>query len=153
MPVGRLFGEHGVLKPVEPLVGPLRLTPARCDLAKLRPLLSLGEAPMTWIDMLGYAASATVLATFCMQTMMPLRLTAILSNILFASFGLWAHIYPVMILHLILFPVNALRLLQIRRLVRGTLQRTDLSMRSILPIMSHRTFLAGEAVIRKGGAG
>ena len=105
---------------------------------------------MTWIDMLGYAASATVLATFCMQTMMPLRLTAILSNILFASFGLWAHIYPVMILHLILFPVNALRLLQIRRLVRGTLQRTDLSMRSILPIMSHRTFLAGEAVIRKG---
>ena len=80
---------------------------------------------MTWIDLLGYAASATVLATFCMQTMMPLRLTAILSNILFASFGLWAHIYPVMILHLILFPVNALRLLQIRRLVRGTLQRTD----------------------------
>ena len=64
-----------------------------------------------------------VLATFCMQTMMPLRLTAILSNILFASFGLWAHIYPVMILHLILFPVNALRLLQIRRLVRGTFIR------------------------------
>ena len=53
---------------------------------------------MTWIDFLGYAASATVLATFCMKTMIPLRLTAILSNILFASFGLWAHIYPVMIL-------------------------------------------------------
>ena len=53
---------------------------------------------MIWIDLLGYAASATVLATFCMKTMIPLRLTAILSNILFASFGLWAHIYPVMIL-------------------------------------------------------
>jgi CRP/FNR family transcriptional regulator, cyclic AMP receptor protein len=105
---------------------------------------------MTWIDLLGYAASATVLATFCMNTMIPLRITAILSNVLFASFGLWAHIYPVMILHLILFPVNALRLVQIRRLVRGTLQRTDLSMESILPIMTHRTFRAGEAVIRKG---
>ena len=76
---------------------------------------------MIWIDLLGYAASATVLATFCMKTMIPLRLTAILSNILFASFGLWAHIYPVMILHLILFPVNSLRLLEIRRRVRGTL--------------------------------
>src|SRR5260221_388358 len=61
---------------------------------------------MTWTDLLGYAASATVLATFCMNTMIPLRVTAILSNILFASFGFGAHIYPVMILHLILFPVN-----------------------------------------------
>src|SRR5947199_10561707 len=61
---------------------------------------------MKWIDCLGYAASATVLATFCMNTMIPLRVTASLSNVLFASFGLWAHIYPVMLLHLILFPVT-----------------------------------------------
>ena len=105
---------------------------------------------MTWIDLLGYAASATVLATFCMNTMIPLRVTAILSNILFASFGLEAHIYPVMILHLILFPVNALRLIQVRRVVRGTLQRTDLSVESILPIMTHRRLRAGETLIRKG---
>ena len=45
----------------------------------------LDEASMRWIDLLGYAASATVLATFCMNTMIPLRATAILSNILFAS--------------------------------------------------------------------
>ena len=55
-----------------------------------------------------------------------------------------------MILHLILFPVNALRLIQVRRVVRGTLQRTDLSMESILPIMTHRRFRAGETLIRKG---
>ena len=105
---------------------------------------------MIWIDILGYAASATVLATFCMNTMIPLRLTAILSNILFASFGLNAHIYPVMILHVILLPVNALRLIQVRRLVQGTLQRTDLSMKDILPVMTHRRFHAGEMLIRKG---
>ena len=105
---------------------------------------------MRWIDFLGYAASATVLATFCMNTMIPLRLTAILSNILFASFGLGARIYPVLILHLILLPVNALRLIQVRRVVRGTLQRTDLSMEDILPIMTHRRFRAGETLIRKG---
>jgi CRP/FNR family transcriptional regulator, cyclic AMP receptor protein len=105
---------------------------------------------MIWIDLLGYAASATVLATFCMNTMVPLRATAILSNILFVSFGLWAHIYPVMVLHLILFPVNALRLIQINRLVRGTLQKADFSIESILPLMSHRRLHAGEILIRKG---
>jgi hypothetical protein len=28
---------------------------------------------MHWIDLLGYAASASVLLTFCMSTMLPLR--------------------------------------------------------------------------------
>jgi hypothetical protein len=42
-----------------------------------------------------------------MSTMIPLRVIAILSSILFSLFGFWAHIYPVMLLHLILFPVNA----------------------------------------------
>ena len=32
---------------------------------------------MTWVDMLGYAASAAVLATFCMSTMIPLRILAV----------------------------------------------------------------------------
>jgi hypothetical protein len=40
-----------------------------------------------WIDMVGWAASATVLATFCMNTMMPLRVLAIISNVLFCAFG------------------------------------------------------------------
>ena len=82
---------------------------------------------MTPVDFVGYAASATVLATFCMSTMIPLRVIAILSNILFSLFGFWAHIYPVMLLHLILFPVNIVRLMQIRYVVRGISQNADLS--------------------------
>ena len=87
---------------------------------------------MTLVDLLGYAASASVLVTFCMNTMIPLRVSALLSNVLFSLFGLWAHIYPVMILHLILFPVNIVRLLQIRHVVLGISQGADLSMESIL---------------------
>lgn len=67
---------------------------------------------MNWIDLVGYAASASVLATFCMSTMVPLRAVAIFSNILFATFGALAHVYPVLVLHLILFPVNGVRLAQ-----------------------------------------
>ena len=107
---------------------------------------------MRWVDFLGYAASATVLATFCMSTMIPLRITALVSNILFGVFGAWAHIYPVMILHLILFPVNAVRLVQIRHLVQGitSLQGTDLSIENLLPFMVHRRYRAGDTLTRKG---
>jgi len=35
-----------------------------------------------WIDVLGYAASIAVFATFCMSTMMPLRYAAIASNVI-----------------------------------------------------------------------
>lgn len=69
---------------------------------------------MSWTDLLGYAASAMVLATFCMSSMLYLRLVAIGSNILFILFGSAAHIYPVLLLHVVLLPVNLARLMQIR---------------------------------------
>ena len=69
---------------------------------------------MSWTDLLGYAASAMVLATFCMSSMLYLRLVAIGSNILFILFGSIVHIYPVLLLHVVLLPVNVARLLQIR---------------------------------------
>lgn len=67
---------------------------------------------MFWVNLVGYAASASVLATFCMTTIVPLRSVAIFSNVLFAAFGAWAHVYPVLVLHLILLPVNIVRLIQ-----------------------------------------
>jgi hypothetical protein len=68
---------------------------------------------MLWINLLGYAASASVLVTFCMSSIVPLRAVAICSNVLFAAFGALAHIYPVLVLHAILLPVNILRLMQV----------------------------------------
>jgi CRP/FNR family transcriptional regulator, cyclic AMP receptor protein len=101
---------------------------------------------MSWTDVVGWAASAAVLATFCMSTMMPLRVLAIISNVLFCAFGAIAHIYPVLILHAILLPVNVLRLVQIRRLIQGiqAAKSADLSIESLLPFMSSRTLKAGD---------
>jgi hypothetical protein len=39
-------------------------------------------ASMDWIELSGYAASFLVFPTFCMKTMIPLRLVAIVSNAL-----------------------------------------------------------------------
>jgi hypothetical protein len=61
-------------------------------------------------EALGYAASLAVLATFLMQSMFSLRIVAILSNLLFVSYGYRAHIHPVLLLHSALLPINLARL-------------------------------------------
>jgi hypothetical protein len=69
---------------------------------------------MSWIDCIGFCASFAVLASFCMTTIVPLRAFALASNILFGIYGLLAHIYPVVLLHMILLPINFAKLYRIR---------------------------------------
>jgi hypothetical protein len=71
-------------------------------------------------NLLGYAASCAVLATFLTRTMVPLRLIAILSNVLFLVFGYVQHIYPVFFLHVALLPINAWRLVAVSEGSPGT---------------------------------
>jgi hypothetical protein len=92
---------------------------------------------MSWVDFLGISAALTVLGSFCMTTIVALRTLALLSNILFVCYGLCAHIYPVLGLHLVLLPVNLIKLYQMkhalaykssdrgapRQLVSGTTKR------------------------------
>jgi hypothetical protein len=46
------------------------------------------------------------------EAVIPLRVLAITSNVSFILYGYWAGIEPVMLLHIVLLPVNAFRLLQ-----------------------------------------
>ena len=107
---------------------------------------------MSWVDINGYVASAAVLATFCMSTMIPLRILALVSNVLFICYGFFGHIYPVLMLHSILFPINLVRLIQFRRLVREVRdsRREELSIESLLPYMIKHHFAGGETLVRKG---
>ncbi len=70
-------------------------------------------------DMLGYAASCAVLASFLMRTMVSLRLVAILSNVLFAAFGYIQNIHPVLFLHMVLLPINVWRLFALPQAVHA----------------------------------
>lgn len=107
---------------------------------------------LTVVNALGCAASAAVLATFCMSTMIPLRVVALGSNVLFMAYGYADHLYPVFVLHAILFPINALRLVQFQRLLRDMrdAHRKDLSIQSLLPYMTRKKYAAGETLVRKG---
>jgi hypothetical protein len=69
---------------------------------------------MSWVDGLGFCASFAVLASFCMTTIVSLRLLALTSNVLFSTYGLIAHIYPVVFLHLMLLPINLVKLYRLR---------------------------------------
>jgi hypothetical protein len=71
-----------------------------------------------WAEGIGYLASLLVLSTFYMKTMLPLRGVAIASNVAFMAYGLAGGIYPVFVLHVLLLPLNCLRLHQMRRLIR-----------------------------------
>jgi hypothetical protein len=65
---------------------------------------------MHWTDLVGFAAAFTVLASFCMTTIVPLRSVAIASNVLFIVYGTLGHIYPVLLLHITLLPINLIKL-------------------------------------------
>lgn len=75
-------------------------------------------ALVSWVDCLGLVAGAAVLTTFLMRTMQALRSVALLSNVLFVTYGLSADVYPIALLHAILLPINAIKL-------RALLQHAD----------------------------
>ena len=64
---------------------------------------------MNLADMIGYLAAVLVALTFYMKTMVPLRVIGICSNCAFIAYGYLDDLYPVLILHFILLPLNSLR--------------------------------------------
>jgi hypothetical protein len=107
---------------------------------------------LDWVNVAGYCASLLVFGAFYMTAMIPLRAVAIASNIAFIAYGFGHHLYPVLILHALLLPLNCLRLLQIRRSIRRTRGecRGDLSNECLIPLMSRHTFKSGDVLFRLG---
>lgn len=70
------------------------------------------EHAMNEVEMLGYAASLLVLATFCMRDMIALRGLAIASNLAFLGYAALAGVHPVLVLHALLLPMNVWRLVE-----------------------------------------
>src|ERR1700677_2370278 len=95
----------------------------------------------------GYVASAFVLATFCMSSMRRLRLMAIASNFAFIYYAAVADLYPVLILHSVLLPVNVTRLTQMQ-LARVTGKRLLARTTVALPAEDLATpaFIASQAL-------
>ena len=65
-------------------------------------------------DWLGYLAATLVFCSFYARTIVVLRLVAITSNMAFIGYAFAKGLYPVLILHVVLLPLNCVRLAQLR---------------------------------------
>jgi CRP-like cAMP-binding protein len=107
---------------------------------------------ISWIEVLGYLGAALVFGTYSMKTMIPLRIIGLCSNCVFIVYGYLAPVYPQLLLHAVLLPLNSLRLYQMLQLVGKvrTASQGDLNMDWLKPFMSKRAIKAGEIIFRKG---
>jgi len=69
-------------------------------------------------DWLGYLAAMLVFGSFYAKTVVALRLVAITSNMAFIAYAVAKGLYPVLILHAVLLPLNCVRLAQLRAIAR-----------------------------------
>jgi len=114
----------------------------------------MGElAQVSWVEVAGYVASMLVFGTFYMRTMIPLRIVGILGNVAFMAYGAGGRLYPVLILHAMLLPLNCMRLIQMRTLIKKVREaaKGDRSMEWLVPYMQARTLKKG-VLFRKGDA-
>jgi hypothetical protein len=109
---------------------------------------------VSFAEIAGYVAAGLVLATFSMRTMIPLRFIGIASNVAFIVYGLAGGLYPVLVLHALLLPLNVYRLVEMYRLIREV-EKAEGGERGIdvlLPFMTSVSNPAGTTLFRNGDA-
>jgi hypothetical protein len=106
---------------------------------------------MSLPEILGYLATAFNIAAYSMRTMIPLRILAIISNAVFIVYGATGGVYPVLVLHAILLPLNAYRLRQMVLLVRSirSAHIGDMQTEWLKPFMARRRHKMGDLLFRR----
>jgi hypothetical protein len=64
-------------------------------------------------DAVGFLAAGLVITAFCMKDILHLRIVAVASSAAFLAYGVAHGLMPVWLLHLVLLPVNLVRLWQV----------------------------------------
>jgi hypothetical protein len=107
---------------------------------------------MTWVDLLGYFGASLTLSVYSMRRMIPLRIIGIAANCVFITYGFLGEVYPQMVLHAALLPINIYRLREMVLLIRKVkaASKGDLSMDWLKPHMRRRSAVRGEVLFRKG---
>jgi len=107
---------------------------------------------MGWTDMIGYLAAILMFSTFYMKKMIPLRAVGAAANVVFVVYASLVHVYPLLILHACLFPLNITRMIQMMILIKKVKEAStsDFSIDFLVPFMTKESFKKGDVVFRKG---
>jgi CRP/FNR family cyclic AMP-dependent transcriptional regulator len=111
-----------------------------------------------WLVVAAWVASLLVFSTFFMKTMLPLRIVGIASNVAFMSYallglayGVFGRLYPILVLHACLLPLNVIRLRQLRRLVHAVSSASDEdALQALVPYMKTESHASGDVLFRRG---
>jgi CRP-like cAMP-binding protein len=115
-------------------------------------LVDFIRSKMDLANLLGLIGGVFYVASVTLRTMIPLRIAAIISNILFMGYGLMAKALPTFFMYAVLLPINVFRLYQIQQLVKRVkvASQGDLDMEWLKPFMTKRNFKAGDVLFHKG---
>ncbi len=115
-------------------------------------LLEIVLSQITLANMCALIGSIFFVATLLMRTMMPLRISNIISNVFLIAFGALGADIKTFLMYLLLLPINVVRLHQMRKLVKMARNATkgDKSMEWLKPFMTERKYRKGDKLMKKG---
>jgi hypothetical protein len=87
----------------------------------------------------GFLAAGLVITAFCMKDILHLRIVAVASNVAFLAYGVALGLSPVWLLHLVLLPVNLIRVWQVgSRIATDAIQGHDKARLVVRPTRGRR---------------
>lgn len=111
------------------------------------------------MQVVAWVAAAMVFLSFFMKTIVPLRSIAIGSNLVFIAYallglqyGVFDKVLPIFVLHMLLLPLNVLRLRQVKQTMREVkrLANGKQSLELFIPYMNLVAMPKGTTIFRKG---
>ena len=66
----------------------------------------------SWVEVIGYCGTLATFVSYSMRTIIPLRVTSILSSVFFVAYACVASVWPMLATELMLLPLNCIRLAQ-----------------------------------------
>jgi hypothetical protein len=117
-------------------------------------LLEIFLANITIANVCALVGATFLVATLLTRTMVPLRVSSMISNVFFIAFGALASDIRTFLVALLLLPINAIRLRQMLNLVKKARNavRGETSMEWLKPFMTQRKYRQGEVLCKKGDA-
>ena len=119
--------------------------------AILNRLLEIFLANITLANICALLGAAFFVATLLMRTMVPLRVSNMISNVFFMVFGALASDIRTFLLSLLLLPINTIRLYQLHQLVKKARSAVqgDTSMEWLKPFMTQHKYRQGDVLFNK----
>jgi len=115
-------------------------------------LVDIALASITIANILALIGAIFFVATLLMRTMVPLRVTGIISDVFFIGYGVLSGTMTTLFLYILLLPINIFRLGQMLKLVKRAriAAQGDLSMDWLKPFMTRRQYRKDDVLFRKG---